>query len=610
MATGQLFSRTTQALFYNYKQSPVQRMLDFDFLCGRETPSVAGVINPGSDGFQKLFFGQEEIAVPVHGSIPSACKVHPTADVFINFASFRSAYASSMEALKQSTIRVVAIIAEGVPEADAKRLIAYARANNKVVIGPATVGGIQAGAFKIGDTAGTLDNIIHCKLYRPGSVGFVSKSGGMSNEMYNVLARVTDGLYEGIAIGGDVYPGSTLSDHVLRFNNIPQIKMIVVLGELGGKDEYSLVDALKEKKVSKPVVAWVSGTCARLFKSEVQFGHAGAKSGGDEESAQAKNKALADAGAIVPTSFEGLEAVVKATYDSMVEKSVIIPVKDFIPPTVPEDLNAAIKSGKVRAPTHIVSTICDDRGEEPTYAGVAMSTIIEKDYCVGDVISLLWFRRSLPRYCTKFIEMCIMLCADHGPAVSGAHNTIVTARAGKDLVSSLVSGLLTIGPRFGGAIDDAARYFREAHDNGLSPYAFVESMKKKGIRVPGIGHRIKSRDNRDKRVELLQKYARTQFPNVKYMEYAVTVESYTLTKANNLVLNVDGCIGALFLDLLSSCAMFSKQEIDEIIQIGYLNGLFVLARSIGLIGHTFDQKRLKQPLYRHPWEDVLYTKYT
>ena len=55
----------------------------------------------------------------------------------------------------------------------------------------------QAGAFRIGDTAGTLDNIVSCKLYRPGSVGFVSKSGGMSNEMYNVLSRTTDGLYEG-----------------------------------------------------------------------------------------------------------------------------------------------------------------------------------------------------------------------------------------------------------------------------------------------------------------------------------------------------------------------------------------------------------------------------
>ncbi|PPE02281.1 hypothetical protein GOBAR_DD00615 [Gossypium barbadense] len=632
MATGQLFSRTTQALFYNYKQLPIQRMLDFDFLCGRETPSVAGIINPGAEGFQKLFFGQEEIAIPLyallsytlpakfrnlHKSIEAACTAHPTADVFINFASFRSAAASSMAALKQPTIRVVAIIAEGVPESDTKQLIAYARSNNKVVIGPATVGGIQAGAFKIGDTAGTIDNIVQCKLYRPGSVGFVSKSGGMSNEMYNTIARVTDGIYEGIAIGGDVFPGSTLSDHILRFNNIPQVKMMVVLGELGGRDEYSLVEALKQGKVNKPVVAWVSGTCARLFKSEVQFGHAGAKSGGEMESAQAKNQALRDAGAIVPTSYEAFEAVIKETFDKLVEQGKITPLKEVMPPQIPEDLNSAIKSGKVRAPTHIISTISDDR-EEPCYAGVPMSSIVERGYGVGDVISLLWFKRSLPRYCTHFIEICIMLCADHGPCVSGAHNTIVTARAGKDLVSSLVSGLLTIGPRFGGAIDDAARYFKDAYDRGLTPYEFVESMKKKGIRVPGIGHRIKRGDNRDKRVELLQRFARTHFPSVKYMEYAVQVETYTLSKANNLVLNVDGAIGSLFLDLLAGSGMFSKQEIDEIVEIGYLNGLFVLARSIGLIGflhlivrylrHTFDQKRLKQPLYRHPWEDVLYTK--
>lgn len=50
----------------------------------------------------------------------------------------------------------------------------------------------------------------------------------------------------------------------------------------------------------------------------------------------------------------------------------------------------------------------------------------------------------LPRYATKFIEMCLMVTADHGPAVSGAHNTIVCARAGKDLISCLASGLLTI----------------------------------------------------------------------------------------------------------------------------------------------------------------------
>ncbi|KAG7674941.1 hypothetical protein Ndes2526B_g07783 [Nannochloris sp. 'desiccata'] len=607
---GQIFSKDSTAIFYNWKQLPVQRMLDFDFLCGRTTPSVAGIVSPGAHagGFQKLFFGREEVAIPQYGSTADAVQAHPRADIFINFSSYRSAFESSMEALRQPTIRVVAIIAEGVPEKDAKTLINYAKDNGKIIIGPATVGGVQAGAFKIGDAAGTLENIVACKLYRPGSVGFVSKSGGMSNELYNVVSRAADGIYEGIAIGGDAFPGSTLSDHCLRYQNIPQIKMIIVLGEIGGRDEYSLVDALKNGSITKPVVAWVSGTCAKLFHSEVQFGHAGAKSGGDEESAQAKNKALKDAGAIVPESFEDFEAAIKAVYLELKENGVIKPIKEVPPPEVPMDLDAAKKQGKIRAPTHIISTICDDRGEEPTYAGVTMSELIESDATVADAIGLLWFKRRLPKYATRFIEMCVILCADHGPCVSGAHNTIVTSRAGKDLISCLVSGLLTIGPRFGGAIDDAARYFKEACDQKLDAEEFVESMKRRGLRVPGIGHRIKSKDNRDKRVELLQRYARKHFPTTKYLDYAITVENYTLQKAANLVLNVDGCIGALFLDLLGSVGVFSPAEVDEIVEIGYLNGLFVLARSIGLIGHALDQKRLGAQLYRHPWDDVLYTK--
>ncbi len=74
--------------------------------------------------------------------------------------------------------------------------------------------------------------------------------------------------------------------------------------------------------------------------------------------------------------------------------------------------------------------------------------------------------------------MVLMITADHGPAVSGAHNTIVTARAGKDLISSMVSGLLTIGPRFGGAIDGAAQQFSWAYDTCLTPKEFVAEMRK------------------------------------------------------------------------------------------------------------------------------------
>merc|ERR1712051_974170 len=93
---------------------------------------------------------------------------------------------------------------------------------------------------------------------------------------------------------------------------------------------------------------------------------------------------------------------------------------------------------------------------------------------------------------------------DHGPAVSGAHNAIVSARAGKDLVSALCSGLLTIGPRFGGALDDAARMFAEAHDSGVSPKDFIEKMKKTNQLIMGIGHRIKSLANPDQRVEIIK----------------------------------------------------------------------------------------------------------
>ena len=219
---------------------------------------------------------------------------------------------------------------------------------------------------------------------------------------------------------------------------------------------------------------------------------------------------------------------------------------------------------------------------------------------------MLWFKRRLPDYACHFIEMVLMLTADHGPAVSGAHNTIVTARAGKDLVSSLASGLLTIGDRFGGALDGAAEQFSSAFDQGLSPADFVESMRKQHRLILGIGHKIKSRTNPDLRVSILIDFARKHFPACTLLDYALRVEDITTAKKDSLILNVDGAIGVLFVDLLRNCGAFSREEADEYIRIGTLNGIFVLGRSIGFIGHYLDQKRLKQGLYRHPWDDISY----
>jgi len=275
-------------------------------------------------------------------------------------------------------------------------------------------------------------------------------------------------------------------------------------------------------------------------------------------------------------------------------------------PKVPMDYTWAKSLGMVRKPAHFISSISDDRGDELKYAGMPISEVFSSDIGIGGVVSLLWFRKRLPVYACKFIEMVLMVTADHGPAVSGAHNAIVTARAGKDLISSLCSGLLTIGPRFGGALDEAAAMMSEASDSGLNAKAFIKQCKDGNQLIMGIGHKVKSLENPDKRVEVIKSFAQKHFPSTTVLDFALSVEAETTKKRSTLILNVDGCIAVCFVDLLRSCGAFSREEADELIEFGVLNGLFVLGRSMGFIGHHIDQKRLKQPLYRHPWDDIAY----
>ncbi|XP_029427991.1 ATP-citrate synthase isoform X2 [Rhinatrema bivittatum] len=602
-----LFSRHTKGIVWGMQTRAVQGMLDFDYICSRDEPSVAAMVYPFTgDHKQKFYWGHKEILLPVFKNMSDAMKKHPEVDVLINFASLRSAYDSTVETMNYPQIRTIAIIAEGIPEALTRKLIKTADEKGVTIIGPATVGGIHPGCFKIGNTGGMLDNILASKLYRPGSVAYVSRSGGMSNELNNIISRTTDGVYEGVAIGGDRYPGSTFMDHVLRYQDTPEVKMIVVLGEIGGMEEYKICWGIKEGRLTKPVVCWCIGTCATMFSSEVQFGHAGACANQAAETAVAKNQALQEAGVFVPRSFDELGDVIQSVYEDLVAKGEIVPAQEVPPPTVPMDYSWARELGLIRKPASFMTSICDERGQELIYAGMPITEVFKEDLGIGGVLGLLWFQRRLPKYASQFIEMCLMVTADHGPAVSGAHNTIVCARAGKDLISSVTSGLLTIGDRFGGALDAAAKMFSKAFDSGLIPMEFVNKMKKEGKLIMGIGHRVKSINNPDMRVQILKDYVKRHFPATPLLDYALEVEKITTSKKPNLILNVDGFIGVAFVDLLRNCGSFTREEADEYIDIGALNGIFVLGRSMGFIGHYLDQKRLKQGLYRHPWDDISY----
>jgi len=315
----------------------------------------------------------------------------------------------------------------------------------------------------------------------------------------------------------------------------------------------------------------------------------------------------------VPDSFDTLGSEIGRIFEQLKKDGVIVPVTEPPVPTVPKDFTTLQKLGVARPiPSNIVCSISDDRGDEVTYSGMKLSQVMAQDQGIGSVISLLWFSRNLPAECCKFLETILMVTADHGPAVSGAHNTIVCARAGKDVVDSLCSGLLTIGPRFGGALDGAAAIFTKAFDAGTAPKDFVENMKRTNQLIMGIGHRIKSKHNPDKRVEIIKDYClkvgkwSSLSASKSVLGYALAVEEVTTKKKANLILNVDGAIACAFVDMMRFCGAFTLEESEQHIKAGCLNGLFVLARSIGLIGHALDQKRMGQPLYRHPWNDIAY----
>jgi ATP-citrate lyase alpha-subunit len=596
---GALFTKDTQAIFWNNNKSAIQRMLDYDYVINREKPSVAAIVAPTSGNkFEKFFYGPDEIMVPLYRSTTDAAAAHPNADVLLNFASFRTAYDVTMEAIGiEGQFKTIMVTAEGIPERLARKMNQTARDCGVTVIGPATVGGIAPGAFKIANVGGTIENIVNSKLHRAGSCGLVTRSGGLFNELSNIISINADGIAEGVAIGGDRFVGSVFIDNLLRMENNPQVKYMILLGEVGGTEEYKVIEAVKSGKIKKPIIAWCIGTIAKHFSTGVQFGHAGASANAEAETAAAKNAAMAEAGIYVPESFNDLPAKINEVYNKLKNDGVIGEIEEPELRTVP----------KVRRAKQFICTISDDRGEEATYAGYPISSVAtpETGFGIGDVMSLLWFKKRYPKWATDYIETVIKTVADHGPAVSGAHNAKVTARAGKDVISSLVTGLLTIGPRFGGAIDDAARYFKYANDNGMSPAEFMAYMKKEGKPISGIGHRIKSVRNPDLRVSGLKKFAAENFPATPLLDFALEVEKLTTSKKDNLILNVDGTIGILMVDMWRALG-YSEEEIDGFIDAGALNAFFVVGRSIGFIGHVLDEKRLGMPMYRHPMDDILY----
>ena len=112
-----LFTDKTRCIVYGLQPRAVQGMLDFDFICKRKTPSVAGIIYTfGGQFVSKMYWGTSETLLPVYQHVEQAMSKHAEVDCIVNFASSRSVYTSTMELMEYPQVKTIAIIAEGVPE--------------------------------------------------------------------------------------------------------------------------------------------------------------------------------------------------------------------------------------------------------------------------------------------------------------------------------------------------------------------------------------------------------------------------------------------------------------------------------------------------------------
>lgn len=568
----------------NYRPG-VQASLDFDYLAHKDTPSIKGIVT-ASARFQKYFWGEGEVLIPCFASVAEAQKSLEAVDWMFNVTSGRRAAASTREFFASFPEAYGGhIFAEDVPELDALSLYHNFQATGKTLIGTAGVGLLVPGALKLGVVGGVDWRQLEAnQLMTPGSVAVLSASGGMINEIITMVASTGHHLSFALCFGGDRFPLTTPREAFLAAEADPNTTHIVYYGELGGTDEYELAALLHDGKVTKPIITYIAGVIGENFTESIQFGHAKALAGSQSETASAKRQALEAAGASVARSISDFKAHIAA-----------IPPEQAV--TEPIDLSS-------RRPTRFTSTISRESSDGYEFAGRSMQDWAKGGDIAHIIAAALLGREPHSPLTIDFIRDVFLLSVDHGPQVSGTLNTIVTARAGKGLVDSVAAGLLTIGPRFGGAVSGAASEWLTGVSDTLDPAEHVETRARAKQYIQGIGHKKYRLGLPDPRVAYLALYSDKLQAHPHY-DYARAIEAITTSKKGSLILNVDGTIAALLLDILMHEERYSIDELRAMIDADFMNALFVLPRIVGFTAHYLDQKRLDEGLFRLPPDDIL-----
>jgi succinyl-CoA synthetase alpha subunit len=237
--------------------------------------NLVGGVTPGKGGTSHL-------DRPVFNTVADAVE-KAGANVSIIFVPPAFAADAIMEAASAG-IKVIICITEGIPVADMVKAKEYLKGFDARLIGPNCPGVITPGEAKVGIMPGF--------VFKKGKIGLVSKSGTLTYEAADQLAKAGLGITTAIGIGGDPIIGTTTLEAVQLLMNDPETEGIIMIGEIGGNLEANAARWIKEHG-TKPVVGFIAGETAPKGRT---MGHAGAIVGGDDDTAEAKKRIMRECG--------------------------------------------------------------------------------------------------------------------------------------------------------------------------------------------------------------------------------------------------------------------------------------------------------------------------
>lgn len=238
--------------------------------------NVVGGVTPGKGG-------QTHLDLPVFNTVKDAVD-QAGADTSILFVPPAFAADAIMEAA-DAGIKVIICITEGIPVADMIKAYAYVQDRDCRLVGPNCPGVITPGEAKVGIMPGF--------VFKKGTVGIVSKSGTLTYEAADQVAKQGLGVTTAIGIGGDPIIGTTTKEAVELLMNDPETEIIVMIGEIGGQLEADAAKWVKADGNRKPVVGFIAGETAPAGRT---MGHAGAIVGGSDDTAEAKKRIMRENG--------------------------------------------------------------------------------------------------------------------------------------------------------------------------------------------------------------------------------------------------------------------------------------------------------------------------